>query len=179
MAGIFFSCENDPNDVAKFNMEDDQPDQTTKDIEVIYTDSGRVNYSLKAGLREEYIPEKLTKVKNGFVVNMYNKQGELKAYLLGRNGEIYTHDRKLKATDSVVFNNLEKDQVIFTEELIWDQRTRKIFTSKAVKIIEQGNKVLLGTGLITDENFTEPVIINPGGHYYLKKKDSTNTDENI
>ena len=173
MMGIFVSCANDLKEVAVFNRNDSAPDKLTHDIEFILTDSGRVSLSLKSAIVEEYIDERLTKLKGGFVINMYDKEGNVRSYISAKNGDIYTHDKKLKATDSVVYNNLERDQILFTEELIWDQNTKMIFTDKAVKIIQEGNKVLLGDGLITDEEFTNPYIIHPKGSYYLKKKDTT------
>ena len=79
----------------------------------------------------------------------------------------------MKATDSVVFKSIPNEQVLYTEELIWDQSTKKIFSSKYVKIVEKNNKVLTGVGLITDEEFNDPLIIEPEGEFYLKKKDTT------
>lgn len=174
MAGIFFSCENDLEKVEQFNLEDDAPDQKTENIELIVTDSGRVQMTLKSAIVEEYVEEKLTKLKGGFILEFFNSQGEVTSFISAKNGEVYTFDKKMKATDSVVFENMASEQVLYTEELIWDQNTRKIFSSKNVRIVEKQNKVLTGVGLITDEEFNDPLIINPQGEYYLKKKDSTN-----
>jgi LPS export ABC transporter protein LptC len=171
MAGIFFSCENKIEDVNKFNLEGDNPDQLTHELELVSTDSGKVTLTLKAAVLEEYVEQKLTKLKGGFVLNFYNEDGSIRSYLSGKNAEVYTFDKKMKATDSVVFENIESKQILFTEELIWDQNTHKIFTTKDVKIIEDNNKVLLGEGLVTDEDFNDPYILKPKGDYYLKEKD--------
>ena len=134
--------------------------------------------SLPSGLQitssivEEYVEEKLTKLKGGFILNFFNPNGEVRSFLSAKNGEVYTFDKKMKATDSVVFKNIASNQVLFTEELIWDQVKHKIFTSKHVRIIENNNKVLTGIGLITDEDFNDPVILQPSGEYFLKKKDT-------
>lgn len=177
MAGIFFSCENDLKQVEKFNLDDNAPDQQTEDIELIVTDSGRVQITLKSAIVEEYVEEKLTKLKGGFTLKFFDPSGEVRSFLAAKNGEIYTFDKKMRATDSVVFENIASQQVLYTEELIWDQNTHQIFSSKHVRIVEQNNKVLTGVGLITDEDFNDPVILQPSGEYYMKKKDTT--DENI
>lgn len=173
LAGIFFSCENDLKEVEQFNLDDNAPDQQTEEIELIVTDSGRVNLTLSSAIVEEYMEEKLTKLKGGFILKFYNPQGDVRSFLSAKNGEIYTFDKKMKAMDSVVFKNIATDQVLYTEELIWDQTTHKIFSSKNVRIVEKNNKVLTGVGLITDESFNDPVILRPSGEYYLKKKDTT------
>ena len=173
MAGIFFSCENDLEDVDKFNIEDNAPDQLSEDVELIVTDSGKVKYSLKAKIVEDFMELKLKRLKKGFILDMYDEYGEVRSRLSGINGEAYEFDKKMKVTDSVVFQNFTNNQVLYTEELIWDQNQRKIFTSKNVKIIENNDKVLTGVGLISDEEFNDPLIIKPAGDYYLKKKDST------
>jgi len=173
MAGIFFSCENDMEEVDKFNLEDDAPDQFSENVELVVTDSGRVKYTLKAEIAEEYIEEKLTKLKGGFILDLYDSDGVVKSRLSAINGEAYTFDKKMKVMDSVVFQNFTNNQVLYTEELIWDQTKHKIFTTADVKIVENNNKVLTGVGLISDENFDDPLIIRPAGKYYMKKKDTT------
>ncbi len=172
MAGIFFSCENDLEKVDKFNLDDDQPDQMTENIELVVTDSGRVQLILTSAIVEEYVEEKLTKLKGGFILNFYNPSGEVRSFLSAKNGEVYTFDKKMRAMDSVVFKSLATERTLFTEELIWDQVKHKIFSSKAVRIVEKDNKVLTGVGLVTDEDFNDPFIIQPSGEYYMKKKDT-------
>lgn len=173
MAGIFFSCENDLKEVGKFAKVESGADQTVYNMELVSTDSGKVTTTLKAGIIEDYLEQKLTKFKKGFLIKLFDKQGNVTSTISGINAEIYNHDKKLVARDSVVYSNLEQNQILYTEELYWDQTRKKIFTNKDVRIVEGGNKVLLGEGLVTDENFTTPYIIKPKGEYYLKQKDTT------
>ena len=76
MAGIFFSCSNDMEQVKRVTMSLNSPEETSEDFHVIFTDSGFASFELFAGIAETYIePKKVTQFKDGLKVLFFDKEG--------------------------------------------------------------------------------------------------------
>lgn len=77
--------------------------------------------------------------------------------------------------DVVVVN--EKGERLNTEHLIWDEKTRRIYTDVFVKITTP-DKVFYGDGLDADDSFMKWVIKKPRGTFYVNT-DETESDNTI
>ena len=67
----------------------------------------------------------------------------------------------MEAKDGVVVIN-EKGEKLNTEHLVWDKKTEKITSDVFVKITTD-SEVLMGEGLISNQDFTEYRILKPRG----------------
>jgi LPS export ABC transporter protein LptC len=65
------------------------------------------------------------------------------------------------ARDSVVMLTA-KGERLETEELIWDEKTAKVYTEKFVKVTKPG-EIIYGYGLEADQDFTYWKILVPKG----------------
>jgi hypothetical protein len=69
----------------------------------------------------------------------------------------------MEARDNVVLTNLNKNETIETELIIWDKNTRKIFSDKEVRYTKSDGSVSYGDGFDADESFSKYSVRNPRG----------------
>lgn len=169
-AGIFFSCENDLENVKKITASDETPDQVTTNLHSFYSDSGIVKYEIIASRVEIYEKEPAKTIfKNGFEVNYFSGSGEIISKLQADYGEIKEKENMVIARNNVIFTNYEKKQELKTEELFWDKNLKKVRTTKNF-FLKTPTTEGKGTGMETDETFSEYEVYNFSATY----KDTTN-----
>jgi hypothetical protein len=71
--------------------------------------------------------------------------------------------------DSVQLYNIEKQQRLETEELIWNQKDSLIYTNKSVIVRTKGG-ILFGDGIRTQQDFEFYEFINPKGRINFDKE---------
>ena len=71
------------------------------------------------------------------------------------------HDKKMEAKDDVVVVN-DKGETLNTEHLIWDMQKEEIRSDVFVKITTP-QQVLMGEGLISNQDFSDYKILKPRG----------------
>lgn len=168
LAGILFSCVNDLNDVKKITYDPKSPSEVTEDLEVFYTDSGYPKVRLYAKLAESYVvPKQVTKFRKGLKVEFFNELGEVVSVLTSQYGEIQTDEGMMFVRDSVELFNIEKQQRLKTEELIWNQNDSLIYSNKSV-VVTSPTGILYGKGIRTTQDFESYTFIEPKGKFKVK-----------
>ena len=163
------SCVNDLDTIRKITYKSTDPDDRTRDLVVLYTDSGYAKVQVFAKIAETYTkPQQVTKLKDGVKVNFFSEDGEIVSVLTALYGEIHQNDGTMFVRDSVVLFNREKNQRLETEELHWSQKDSSIYTNKAV-VIRKNNAILFGQGIKTKQDFTEYEFIQPRGSMDINK----------
>lgn len=167
---MFVSCENDLQNVKVITANTETPDRILTDFHSYYSDSGIVRYEIIAAKMEDYSNDNpMTIFNNGLTVKYYSKQSELISTLSAEYAELKPLQNIIIARNNVIFTNHEKQQTLKTEELFWDQRMRKIRTTKKF-FVESPNTTAEGTGLIADETFSTYTMTN----FSLIYTDTTN-----
>lgn len=81
-----------------------------------------------------------------------------------------------QAKGNVVARNLKDDKQLFTEELFWNRKLKKIYTDKLAKVID-GENTHIGNGFEADEDFKSWTFRKGRGQIEFETaKDSTQTD---
>lgn len=165
---LMFSCENDLEEIKKVAEIPGAPEERTKNLELIYSDSGQAKIYLTASLAESYYkPIYTIKFKDGVKVRFFNPDGTIKTILTAKYGEILQNEGKMIARDSVIMQNVNKRQQMETEELIWNQSTQAITSNKQVLVKTQDGR-FYGDGIVTTSDFTKYEFIKPRGTINLK-----------
>jgi len=165
---VFISCENDLEEIKKVSEIPGAPEERTRDLELIYSDSGQVKVLLNATLAESYYkPTHMIKFSEGVKVRFFNPDGSIKTVLTAKYGEIIQNEGRMIARDSVIMRNLNKVQQMETEELIWNQTTQEIQSSRSV-VVKTKDGRFYGDGIITTSDFSEYQFIKPRGTLNLK-----------
>ena len=160
-------CENDLETIRKITFKPNDPNERTRDLELIYTDSGYAQIQLRASLAETYYtPEKITKFKEGINVNFFTKKGIVSSKLTANYGELFQGNQTV-VRDSVRLCNIDQQQCLFTKELHWNQETQAMYTDKLVKVVSKDG-VFYGDGIRTTQDFKKYEFIRPRGTINLK-----------
>jgi LPS export ABC transporter protein LptC len=146
LAGMFFSCENDLENIKLVTATDDSPDQVVNNVHTLYSDTGVVRFEIIATRMETYtIPEKKT---------IFKGKDSIESTLTADYAEMMEGTNSLLARNKVIFTNFEKKQTLKTEELYWDQSLKRIRTEKAFEIIGEDSYVS-GYGMDANETFSD------------------------
>ena len=162
IGAMLFSCENDLAVVQSLQVTENTPIESSFDVDIEYTDSGKVVMRMQSPEVNHYIgDEEYMEMPLGIQMVFYDTSGAVKSTLNSEYAINYIKNKKMEARNHVVATNSQGQQ-LFTEQLIWDQETHKIYTDKKVKIVTEG-KILFGDGLTADESFEDWEITNPVG----------------
>lgn len=163
------ACVNDLDSVRKVTLLPTDPDERSKNLQIVYTDSGFAKVQVFATLAETYSkPEPVVKLKNGLKVHFFDDQGQILSTLTAKSGTIFQEKGQIIVRDSVELFNAEKKQKLETEELRWTRKDSTIFTEKSV-IVRAPGSILFGKGIRTKQDFSTYEFLQPTGTIDLSK----------
>ena len=166
---LMSSCGNDLKTVNAITLETSGPSMSAKKIEVLFSNSGKIEAKLTGDLLNKYEGQNpYLEFPKGFTVAMYDTTGKLESTITGNYGKQDEITRVMEAKGNVVVRNEVKNQQINTEELTWNETTMLIYSDVKVKITT-ANKVLFSDGLKANESFTWYEFVNPHGQMTVKK----------
>ena len=177
---IFFlgSCQNDIKQVQKLTQDEGFPLKVQYDVHYEYTDSARKQIDIQAKEAADFSHEKppYREFPKGIEVTFYNKLGAKEAFLKANNAKQMLSEHKWLARGNVIVINSKKEE-LNSEELIWNEKTGKIYSDKFVKIITE-ESVLTGDGFEADQNFEKWTIKKSSGTIDIVEKEENETEEN-
>ena len=165
---MLFACENDIKVITSLSQVDSLPYEQARDIEVYYSDSGRLRAYLESPLMKNY--EKTNayvEFPEGFKVIFYGSDLKPKSEITAKYGIRYEKTKIMEAKNNVIVRNIDKNEQLNTEYLIWDENKRIIYSEVFVKIT-RADEVLYGDGLTSDQDFENYTIKNPTGEFKIK-----------
>lgn len=155
---MLFSCENSLDKVKEFIDTDTINGVLAYNVVITRSDSGFVQAKLTAARMHNIEGDSaILEFPNGFIAYLYEKDGTTTSKIRGDYGIRYDKEDLMFARDSVVVENLETKETLFTETLYWDQKKKKIYTNNFVKITSP-DKTIFGDSLIANEDFSQRVI---------------------
>ena len=172
-AGVMlFSCE---NSITKINqitqLEDTLAAITTYDIVYERSDSGFIRIKLESPLMKRFVgDDEYNEFPNGFKITMYDKTGNPTSFIEANYGVDYRKRKYMNARNNVVIKNYETKEELYTENLLWDQKTGLIKSNTFVKLI-MPDKTIFGDSMWANEDFTEHEIYNIKGQLDVEEKD--------
>jgi LPS export ABC transporter protein LptC len=167
LAGMFSACENDINTINSLSMVDSLPLEYFRDIEVTYSDSGKVKAYLESPLMVRIEDdEPYMEFPEGFKAIFYDSVLNPESEITANYGISYENTKIMEARNNVIVKNMEKGERLDTEHLIWD-RKKGIFYSDVFVKITRADEVLYGDGLTSDQSFDRYTIKNPTGEFEL------------
>ena len=157
---MLFSCETNMDTVKKITSEDTLTGITAYDVEYYRTDSGRLQLRLKAPVMIRYEGKTpYTEFPKGFMVDMFDKSKNHKAFIRANYGINYARKKFMRARNDVVVINFETNEQLNTENLDWDQKKKMIYARSFVKITTP-DKLIFGDSLEAKEDFSQRKIFN-------------------
>ena len=168
-----FSCENDVKQVQDLTRVDEFPVELQQDVRLIYTEVANAKLELKAPEIAKYVHEEEPYVEypKGVEVFFYDEDGKVNSELKANYAIQHPKRNTIEARDDVVATN-EKGERLNTEQLIWDQKKKIIYSDVFVRITTE-NQVIMGEGFEADQNFSTYKISKPRGTIDLQDEEST------
>ncbi|MDD2197011.1 MAG: LPS export ABC transporter periplasmic protein LptC [Bacteroidales bacterium] len=172
MAGtlLFCSCKTNLEKVQELTEWENVPGVIAYNFEILYTENGKTKVKVLAPESRYYqfAKEPYNEFPQGITVYNYNDSLEIMSTLTANYAIFYDEKKLWNARYDVVAMNA-KGQVLNTEQLFWDQNTKRIYSHDMVKITD-GDDVLFGEGMESDETFDDWEILKPSGNMYVKEE---------
>ena len=169
---MLFSCKNDIKTIEALSFDDTIPMELTYDVKMMYSDSGKRQALLEGPLmrRVETKDDPYMEFPEGFEITLYDSVNQPKSIITAEYGIMYESNKQMEAKNNVVVRNLKNHEQLNTEQLIWDQKKRIIYSEVFVKITKP-DEILFGDGLKSDEDFGFYEIKNPTGEFVVYPDD--------
>ena len=145
------------------------PVQSSKNIEIIYSDSGEIKIRIKAPLLLRYDePDKqYAEFPDGIDVIFFDKN-RTEQSTLRADYAVYRERKDIwEVSNNVIIVNKNGD-VINTEKMIWNKKTGIIYSGEFVKITTC-DEIIYGNGFEADQNLDNYVIKKITGTINLKE----------
>lgn len=165
------ACENDIKKIKELSAkESERPEQITKGVDVIYSDSAKVKMRLQAPVLKEYNdtaknakPYNIT--PKGIKITFFNADKTQAGVMVADSAIQYPSIKITKFYKNVVCT-FSTGETLKTEELIWDQNKKTIYSNKYVIINSPDGSIMDGVNFVSDEKLTNPKFSQSTGTFY-------------
>lgn len=160
---FFVACGDRNKNVKLLEYNGKYPDESAENMTITMSDDGITSFIVTTPLLNSYAGDSTyTDCPKGITAVSYNEAGQKQAILTADYACI-SNNNFYRASKNVVIRDIIKGDTLETEEIIWDQRTRTIYSNKLVKQKKADGSVNYGDGFTADERFTKYTIIHPHG----------------
>lgn len=159
---IIGSCTNEIGDIKKITSQTNTKVEIAETIEMLYSDSAQVRVRILAPILKRYDTreEAYEEFPEGLRVEFLNKNKNVSSWLEADYAIKKENDNKIYVEQNVVLYNT-RDEKLFTDELIWDEKNEEVYTNKAIKIVQPAlGDTSFGFGFKADQEFTRFEISN-------------------
>lgn len=160
---LLSACENDLKKIqqlsaSQLNMDVD----TIHAVDIIYSDSAKVKFRITAPLLVKFEGKKpynlMPETVNVAVFENLVQTGTITADT-GIQSDV---DKRIQFRKNVVAKNV-KGETFKSDELIWDQETKKVHSNKIVQIRLANGDIMSGTGFVSDDQMKHWTIASSTG----------------
>ena len=165
---VLFSCENSISKVQEITRVDSLPAVSAENVVYERTDSGYLQIVLRSPLMERFDGDDAYDIfPEGFEVTFYDTTGKALSFIRANYGISYAKKKLMRARNDVVVVNYENEEQLNTENLVWDQKKKKIIANTFIKITTP-DKVIYGDSLHAHESFKSRDIFNMRGVFEVE-----------
>ena len=163
---FLLSCEK-KREVLKELTIKELPSLSARNIETMYSDSGKVTLVVRSPLINQYTggDEPHTLFPEGLTVLFYDKKTEPQASISSKYARYTEKDKLWELRDSVVAVNTEGD-ILETELLFWSEPRESVWSDRFVRITGK-DQIIMGTGFESDPRLTKWKIKNVSATIYI------------
>ena len=166
----FSSCNNSLEEVELIKSRANVNIEKGTDVSINYSDNGVVRIKASGPRVTRFNAEKpYLEFSEGIKILFYNAAHEVENTLTAKRATAVENSRSMTARDSVVVVN-NKGEVLNTDELIWDEEKKIIYSNTFVKIAT-ADEIIYGNGMEASENFSDYTIKHITGKIKVKTKD--------
>ncbi|MEZ4792599.1 MAG: LPS export ABC transporter periplasmic protein LptC [Gelidibacter sp.] len=162
---MFFSCKDNFKEVQQIGVLQNEPIGIAENINLKYTDSGKVKANLLSPKMKDYSNREFsfTEFPEGIKLLLYDK-GK-KSTILSDYAISYSEMDLIDLQKNVIIITQQNDS-IFANQLYYDQKNEQIFTNEAFKMVSP-TKIITGNGFNSDKDFKHFEALEVTGIIYL------------
>lgn len=166
-----FACNDLKIEKRQVFTEDDVAVEVASNVEILYSDSAVVRVRVTGALMHNFIDHDNPRQEfpQGVKIEFLEPNLSVKSTLTAKTAARFQEKGQIIARDSVVLTTVKHER-LETEELIWDEKTAKVFTEKFVKVTKPG-EVIYGYGLEAEQDFSYWKITVPKGRIKVEQLD--------
>ncbi|MBI5913799.1 MAG: LPS export ABC transporter periplasmic protein LptC [Bacteroidetes bacterium] len=153
---LFSACENDMSEVNRLFSKDETQVETATGVEMLYSDSAILKLRIVSPKLVRHLDKKMPfqEFPDGLTVEFFTENGlEVSGRLTAKYAERYENDNKFIVRDSVVWTGGAGER-LETEELIWEEETDRVHTTKFV-IVRRPDEIIYGHGFESNQKFMQ------------------------
>jgi LPS export ABC transporter protein LptC len=168
------ACTNDLKKIREISAKEvNSPADTTRGVDVIYSDSAKVKARLLTPLMLEYSitktnKEMYRKMPKGVKVIFYDEHHKESGNIVADTGYNYEARKLIFLKKNVVVTS-SKGDVFKSDELNWNTATHQITSNKPVDIKTANGNILHATAMETNEKFEPYSFKNQTGMIFINR----------
>jgi len=174
--GVSFllSCENDIEKINTLISSTSYPDVSGQKIEIIYSDSGKVQMILTADEIKKFSRTETPYIEfpKGIDVVFYNDTFGIAAQLTAGYAIYYDKMKIWEARNNVTAKNFEKGEQLNSEELFWDENKGIIYSNIFTRIENKDGTFYGENGFEADQKLTRWKLKGSRGTVRFKESES-------
>ena len=149
------ACVVDQADLSRYIGSKVDNVEEAHDLDIVYTDSSRVVFKLKSPLlRRIYEPRSVREeFPEGIEVTFYDHSETPRSWLTSDFAIRDQANRLITVQKNVLLRN-DLNEKLEGPELIWDEKSREIYTDRFVKITRADGSIVYSYGFKSNERFT-------------------------
>ncbi len=165
-------CENDLKDIQKISAQEvNVPVERYTVVDVIYSDSAKVKAHMTAPLMVMYkVKKPYTEMPKGVKVVFYDNNLHESSTIVADYAIRRDMEKTIELRKNVIGTNIKGD-TFTSEELIWDEGTKQIHSSKEVHIKSIDGSITNGTSFVSDENLNHWTLQQGSGILHVNNQD--------
>ncbi len=138
-----------------------------KDIEINYSSLGDNKIKAFAQTMLRFNTDKpYMEFPDGIKINFFDKDGNVETVMTAKYATVQDGSSLMTARNDVEVTNV-KGEKLNTEELIWDESQKQIYSNAFVKITT-ADEIILGNGMESNQTFTDYSIKHITGKVKVK-----------
>jgi LPS export ABC transporter protein LptC len=157
VAGCTNLSKSTPGAPSKVEM----PQQEFYNATITFYQDDKLNGVLRAGRIRKYERQAMVYLDSGLVMDFYNEQGQHTTKLWADSGRTDENRRDMVAMGNVLARS-DSGQILETQQLKWDNRSRQIRSDVRVKL-STPTDTIYGVGFVSDDHLKNWRVDQPIG----------------
>lgn len=168
IVAMFFSCNNNLDQVQKIGISENEPIGVDYNMNVKYTDSGRVTANLISTKMLDYTNRDFPfyKFVDGVTLYVYDKDNK-KSTVVADHAMVYGNTDLIDMRKNVVITTHD-GSVLKTDQLYYDQKKQWLFTNYPVEF-QTEQDLIKGNGFDSNQEFTNAEVLEVTGIITLEE----------
>jgi len=156
----------------------EEPTMSTRNVETLISDSGYTRYRITTPIWLIYdnIEEPKWRFPEGLDLQKYDKDMKPDSRIVCDSATYFSQKKIWRLDGNVRMRNTAGDKFL-TQQLFWDQMTRRIYSDSFIHI-ERSDRILEGHGFVSNEQMSAYSISRPSGIFPVPERKDRNEDSN-